>query len=72
MWPRMIRARSSAGSRYHSRCFHIGYTMRNRRPDPSRGTSGWGSSEYTDSLVIARYEWLISAYRISPLWFRST
>ena len=24
MWPRMIRIRSSSGSAYHSRFFHIG------------------------------------------------
>ena len=50
----MIRMRSGPGSRYQSRCFQNGYTNRYFRSLVR--SSRRSSSEYSDSLVIARYE----------------
>ena len=52
MCSRMMRMRSSDGRRYHSRFFSNGYT--NRYLCLPARTSSRSSSEYSDSLVIAR------------------
>ena len=66
----MIRQRSSAGRRYHSRVLTNGYT--NRYLPWAGRTSSRDSSEYSEGLVMASIEYGTVHHFISPLWARTT